>query len=90
MAHVLFAEFIKTSPANPKWLNRDRFVLSNGHACVLQYIYWHFLGFNISMDDLKNFRQMGSKYALLCNDVGRLDIQKQTMETMELRFLLGR
>jgi transketolase len=62
MAHVLFSKFIKTNPSNPTWLNRDRFVLSNGHACVLQYVVWHLLGFNISIDDLKSFRQMGSKY----------------------------
>lgn len=61
MAQVLFSKFIKTCPANAKWLNRDRFVLSNGHACVLQYIMWHLLGFNISIEDLKNFRQINSK-----------------------------
>ncbi|KAJ3275408.1 Transketolase [Terramyces sp. JEL0728] len=61
MAHVLFSKFVKVNPANPTWVNRDRFVLSNGHGCVLQYVMWHLLGFNISIDDLKSFRQMGSK-----------------------------
>ena len=61
MAHVLFSNHFHTDPSQPLWLNRDRFVLSNGHACVLQYTYWHLLGFNISMDDLKQFRQLGSK-----------------------------
>jgi len=61
MAHVLFSRFVKANPASPKWLNRDRFVLSNGHGCVLQYVFWHLLGFNISIEDLKSFRQMGAK-----------------------------
>lgn len=61
MAHILFSRFIKVNPGNPSWLNRDRFVLSNGHACVLQYVLWHLLGFNISLDDLKSFRQIDSK-----------------------------
>jgi transketolase len=61
MAHVLFSEFAKVSPSNPKWINRDRFVLSNGHGCVLQYVLWHLLGFNISLEDLQSFRQLGSK-----------------------------
>ena len=62
MAHVLFAEFAKMNPSNPNWMNRDRFVLSNGHGCVLQYVLWHLLGFNISLEDLQSFRQLGSKY----------------------------
>ncbi|KAJ3258280.1 Transketolase [Boothiomyces macroporosus] len=61
MAHVLFSKFVKVNPANPTWINRDRFVLSNGHGCVLQYVMWHLIGYNISIDDLKSFRQMGSK-----------------------------
>jgi transketolase len=61
MAHILFSKFIHVNPSNPSWKNRDRFVLSNGHGCVLQYCLWHLLGFNISMDDLKNFRQLDSK-----------------------------
>ena len=42
--------------------NRDRFVLSNGHACALQYIMLHLTGYDLSLDDLKAFRQLGSKY----------------------------
>lgn len=61
MAHVLFSRFAKVSASNPTWMNRDRFVLSNGHGCVLQYVLWHLLGFNISLEDLQSFRQMGSK-----------------------------
>jgi len=48
------------SPQNPKWSGRDRFVLSNGHACALQYTMLHLAGYNISLDDLKNFRQIDS------------------------------
>lgn len=61
MAHVLFHRFVNFNPKNPDFINKDRFVLSNGHACALQYVLWHLLGFDVSMDDLKNFRQLGSK-----------------------------
>ncbi|EKM55721.1 uncharacterized protein PHACADRAFT_209241 [Phanerochaete carnosa HHB-10118-sp] len=59
-AHVLFTRFFNTNPKNSKWYNRDRFVLSNGHACALQYILLHLLGFKLSLDDLKAFRQLDS------------------------------
>ena len=62
MAHVLFGKEMTFNPKNPKFINRDRFVLSNGHGCALQYIYLHLLGYDVSMDDLKQFRQVGSKY----------------------------
>jgi len=58
-AHVLFSEFLKCSAVNPNWFNRDRFVLSNGHACALQYVMLYLTGY-IGMDDLKQFRQLGS------------------------------
>ncbi|TPX61948.1 hypothetical protein PhCBS80983_g00830 [Powellomyces hirtus] len=61
MAHVLFSRFITANPKNPNWINRDRFVLSNGHGCALLYIMLHLMGHNISMEDLKSFRQVGSK-----------------------------
>ncbi|CAG8492094.1 7000_t:CDS:10, partial [Racocetra persica] len=61
LAHILFSRFITANPANPKWPNRDRFVLSNGHACALQYILLHILGYDLTMDDLKQFRQTDSK-----------------------------
>jgi transketolase len=61
MAHVLYKHFIRCNPKNSHWANRDRFVLSNGHACVLQYILLHFLGYKLSMDDLKQFRHVASK-----------------------------
>ncbi|ORY05859.1 transketolase [Basidiobolus meristosporus CBS 931.73] len=61
MSHVLFSKFMKFNPENPKWVSRDRFVLSNGHACALQYVLLHLCGYDVSMDDLKSFRQMNSK-----------------------------
>ncbi|TPX59034.1 hypothetical protein SpCBS45565_g07843 [Spizellomyces sp. 'palustris'] len=61
MAHVLFSRFISANPQNPHWINRDRFVLSNGHGCVLQYVMLHLLGYDLSMQDLQSFRQIGSK-----------------------------
>ncbi|ORX59314.1 hypothetical protein BCR36DRAFT_579891 [Piromyces finnis] len=57
MAHVLFSRFFKCNPTNSKWINRDRFVLSNGHGCTLQYVINHLLGYKITLNDLKNFRQ---------------------------------
>ncbi|KAH8911046.1 transketolase [Coniochaeta sp. PMI_546] len=60
VAHVLFNKFMKFNPKNPKWLNRDRFVLSNGHGCMLQYALLHLYGYELSIDDLKNFRHIDS------------------------------
>lgn len=59
-AHVLFSEFLKCSADNPKWFNRDRFVLSNGHASALLYVMLYLTGY-IGMHDLKQFRQLGSR-----------------------------
>ena len=61
MAHMLFSKFVKADPTDSKWFNRDRFVLSNGHACALQYIYLHLLGYKVTLDDLKQFRQLHAK-----------------------------
>lgn len=60
VAHVLFSKFMKFNPKNPKWLNRDRFVLSNGHGCMLQYALLHLFGYALSMDDIKAFRSIDS------------------------------
>jgi transketolase len=49
------------SPSNPKWSGRDRFVLSNGHACALLYSMLHLTGYDVSIDDLKHFRKVDSK-----------------------------
>ena len=61
IATVLFAEEMNFDPGAPDWLNRDRFVLSNGHASMLLYAVLHLAGYDLSIDELKNFRQMGSK-----------------------------
>lgn len=61
LAHVLFSRHFKFNPHNPHWLNRDRFVLSNGHACALQYSMLHLLGYKLTLEDLKQFRQLNSK-----------------------------
>ncbi|KAK2070035.1 hypothetical protein P8C59_004569 [Phyllachora maydis] len=60
VAHVLFNKFMRFNPKNPKWLNRDRFILSNGHGCMLQYALLHLFGFGVSIDDLKAFRHVDS------------------------------
>jgi len=61
MAHVLWSEAMNYNAQNPDWINRDRFILSAGHGCMLQYIYLYLAGYDISMDDLKSFRQLHSK-----------------------------
>lgn len=61
MADVLWREFLKHNPANPRFVNRDRFVLSNGHSSMLLYSLLHLSGYDVSIDDLKNFRQLHSK-----------------------------
>lgn len=58
---VLWSEFINHNPKNPDWWNRDRFVLSAGHGSMLIYSILHLYGYDLSLDDLKNFRQWGSK-----------------------------
>ncbi|MBF0804141.1 MULTISPECIES: transketolase [unclassified Neisseria] len=60
MAEVLWTKFLNHNPANPKFYNRDRFVLSNGHASMLLYSLLHLTGYQVSIDDLKNFRQLHS------------------------------
>jgi len=60
-AYVLWTKHMKHDPANPRWHNRDRFVLSAGHGCMLLYSLLHLTGYNMSLDELKNFRQWGSK-----------------------------
>ena len=61
MAVALWGHHLKHNPQNPHWLNRDRFVLSNGHASMLLYALLHLTGYDLSMDDLKGFRQLHSK-----------------------------
>jgi transketolase len=61
MAYTLWDRFLRHNPANPRWFNRDRFVLSAGHASELLYSLLHLTGYNISVNDLQNFREWGSK-----------------------------
>jgi len=63
MAHVLYTKFMNYNPKDSHWPNRDRFILSAGHGCMLQYSLLHLTGYNLTMDDLKNFRQLHSKTA---------------------------
>jgi len=60
-AYILWTKYMKYNPANPRWHNRDRFVLSAGHGSMLLYSMLNLTGFDISMDELKTFRQWGSK-----------------------------
>jgi transketolase len=60
LGHILWSEIMRYNPKNPGWANRDRFVLSCGHACMLQYSYLFLTGYDISLDDIKNFRQLHS------------------------------
>jgi transketolase len=61
LAWVLWQRHLRFDPADPAWLNRDRFILSCGHACILQYATLFLTGYDLSLDDLKSFRQWGSR-----------------------------
>lgn len=61
IAEVLWTRFLKHNPANPDWMDRDRFVLSNGHASMLLYGLLHLSGYGLSMAEIRRFRQLGSK-----------------------------
>ena len=61
MAYTLWTRHLRFNPNNPRWWNRDRFVLSGGHGSMLLYSLLHLTGYDVSMEDLKNFRQWGCK-----------------------------
>ena len=61
MAYTLWSRYMNHNPKNPNWFNRDRFVLSAGHGSALLYSLLHLSGYDLSLDDLKEFRQWGSK-----------------------------
>jgi transketolase len=63
IAEVLWRDYLKHSPENPEWVDRDRFVLSNGHGSMLLYSLLHLTGYPLSMDEIRNFRQMGYRTA---------------------------
>ena len=61
IAEVLWRDYLKHNPGNPHWVNRDRFVLSNGHGSMLIYSLLHLTGYDVSIEEIKQFRQLGSK-----------------------------
>ena len=61
MGYQLFARTMKHNPSNPSWINRDRFVLSAGHGSMLLYALLHLSGYDLPLEEIKNFRQWGSK-----------------------------
>src|SRR5881227_2029689 len=61
LAYVLWTKFMRYNPRNPKWENRDRFLLSAGHGCMLLYSLLYLTGYDLALDEIKNFRQWGSK-----------------------------
>jgi transketolase len=61
IAEVLWNDFLHHNPNNPAWINRDRFILSNGHGAMLQYALLHLTGYDLSLEDIKQFRQLHSK-----------------------------
>ncbi len=63
IAEVLWNDYHRHNPANPEWVNRDRFVLSNGHGSMLLYSLLHLSGYDLSVDEIRNFRQMGYRTA---------------------------
>src|ERR1700743_3191720 len=63
IAQVLWGDFLKHNPGNPRWVDRDRFVLSNGHGSMLLYSLLHLTGYPLGLEEIKNFRQFGSRTA---------------------------
>ena len=63
IAEVLWRDALKHNPSNPRWVDRDRFVLSNGHASMLLYALLHLTGYPVTIDEIRNFRQLGSRTA---------------------------
>ena len=63
VGHVLWSDIMNYNPKKPKWANRDRFILSCGHACLLQYSFLYLTGYPLTLDDIKDFRQLHSKTA---------------------------
>jgi transketolase len=63
MGHVLWTESMNYNPKNPDWPNRDRFILSAGHGCLLQYCFMYLTGYDVTLKDIENFRQLNSKTA---------------------------
>ena len=61
IAEVLWRDYLKHNPTNPEWADRDRFILSNGHGSMLIYSLLHLSGYDLPLDEIKNFRQMHSK-----------------------------
>jgi len=61
LGYTIFRRFLRANPQNPHWADRDRFVLSNGHACVLQYALLHLTGYDLGLEDLEQFRQWRSR-----------------------------
>src|SRR3977135_3868351 len=61
LAYTLFKRILRVNPQDPGWPDRDRCVLSSGHACVLQYALLHLCGYDLTLDDLQQFRQWGSR-----------------------------
>ena len=61
LAYMIYRTHLRASPANPDWPDRDRFVLSAGHACILQYAALHLTGYDLPLEELQRFRQWGSR-----------------------------
>jgi transketolase len=64
IAEVLYNDFLHHNPANPEWSNRDRFVMSNGHGSMLVYSLLHLSGYEVTVEDLKNFRRWNAEMDL--------------------------
>ena len=60
MAYVLWTRLLKHNPADPQWIDRDRFILSGGHGSALLYSFLHLTGYDLSLDEIQHFRQWGS------------------------------
>ena len=69
IATVLWRDFLRHNPTNPNWVDRDRFVLSNGHGSMLLYSLLHLAGYDLSIDDIKNFRPLLQRWFFSFRDM---------------------
>ena len=82
IAYVLWSKFLKHNPSNPKWLNRDRFVLSNGHGSMLLYSLLHLSGYKLTIEDIKNFNIPKKKFSM-----AKIDSYSKTISGLNIHLI---
>ena len=89
IAEVLWNDFLKHNPTNPKWVDRDRFVLSNGHGSMLIHSLLHLTGYELPIEELKQFRQLHSKPRVTQNTVTPQVLKPQRVHSARASAMLS-